>query len=134
MFPVWRWMEDYSHACLLTSRVANDFCKCRVNICIVNDFRQVSQTNPISSQHLRSSNVSSFIAQLVDAKLSFALHTTRYLFEASVLQGFVIPVNIRVTDANDNAPQFVNAPYVLNISEVCNTTNITYCNVAHPLL
>ncbi|XP_031775715.1 protocadherin-16 isoform X3 [Apis florea] len=32
--------------------------------------------------------------------------------------GFVIPVNIRVTDANDNAPQFVNSPYVLNISEV----------------
>lgn len=32
--------------------------------------------------------------------------------------GFLIPVNIRVTDANDNAPQFVNAPYVLNISEV----------------
>ncbi|PSN55988.1 hypothetical protein C0J52_02158 [Blattella germanica] len=31
--------------------------------------------------------------------------------------GFVIPVNIRVTDANDNAPQFINAPYVLNISE-----------------
>ncbi|KAF3428479.1 hypothetical protein E2986_00275 [Frieseomelitta varia] len=34
------------------------------------------------------------------------------------VNGFVIPVNIRVTDANDNAPQFVNAPYVLNISEV----------------
>ncbi|KAJ9593863.1 hypothetical protein L9F63_027492, partial [Diploptera punctata] len=32
--------------------------------------------------------------------------------------GFEIPVNIRVTDANDNAPQFINAPYVLNISEV----------------
>ncbi|KAI5732173.1 hypothetical protein M8J77_022670 [Diaphorina citri] len=32
--------------------------------------------------------------------------------------GFLIPVNIRVTDANDNAPQFINAPYVLNISEV----------------
>ncbi|XP_071440055.1 protocadherin beta-9-like [Hetaerina americana] len=32
--------------------------------------------------------------------------------------GFVIPVNIRVTDANDNAPVFVNSPYVLNISEV----------------
>ncbi|CAB0042552.1 unnamed protein product [Trichogramma brassicae] len=32
--------------------------------------------------------------------------------------GFIIPVNIRVTDANDNAPQFINAPYVLNISEV----------------
>ncbi|KAJ8940022.1 hypothetical protein NQ314_010853, partial [Rhamnusium bicolor] len=32
--------------------------------------------------------------------------------------GFVIPVNIRVTDANDNSPMFINAPYVLNISEV----------------
>lgn len=32
--------------------------------------------------------------------------------------GFVIPVNIRVTDANDNAPVFINSPYVLNISEV----------------
>ncbi|KAK4880119.1 hypothetical protein RN001_008265 [Aquatica leii] len=32
--------------------------------------------------------------------------------------GFVIPISIRVTDANDNAPKFVNAPYVLNISEV----------------
>lgn len=32
--------------------------------------------------------------------------------------GFVIPINIRVTDANDNAPVFINAPYVLNISEV----------------
>lgn len=32
--------------------------------------------------------------------------------------GFVIPISIRVTDANDNAPVFVNAPYVLNISEV----------------
>lgn len=30
----------------------------------------------------------------------------------------MIPVNIRVTDANDNAPVFVNAPYGLNISEV----------------
>ncbi|XP_014472129.1 PREDICTED: cadherin-8 [Dinoponera quadriceps] len=29
-----------------------------------------------------------------------------------------IPVNIRVIDANDNSPQFINAPYVLNISEV----------------
>ncbi|KAK6633404.1 hypothetical protein RUM44_004006 [Polyplax serrata] len=32
--------------------------------------------------------------------------------------GYVIPVNIRVTDANDNAPEFINGPYVLNISEV----------------
>ncbi|KAK7595296.1 hypothetical protein V9T40_013121 [Parthenolecanium corni] len=31
---------------------------------------------------------------------------------------FVIPVNIRVTDVNDNAPQFVGAPYMLNASEV----------------
>ncbi|XP_048521260.1 protocadherin-23 [Dendroctonus ponderosae] len=31
---------------------------------------------------------------------------------------FEIPINIRVTDANDNAPVFINAPYVLNISEV----------------
>ncbi|KAL0281542.1 UNVERIFIED_CONTAM: hypothetical protein PYX00_002495 [Menopon gallinae] len=32
--------------------------------------------------------------------------------------GYVIPVNIRVTDANDNAPEFVNGPFALNISEV----------------
>ncbi|XP_065202017.1 protocadherin beta-11 isoform X2 [Planococcus citri] len=31
---------------------------------------------------------------------------------------FIIPVNIRVTDVNDNAPQFINAPYLLNVSEV----------------
>ncbi|XP_037076459.1 protocadherin-like wing polarity protein stan [Pollicipes pollicipes] len=29
-----------------------------------------------------------------------------------------IPVNIRVQDVNDNAPQFIGAPYTLNISEV----------------
>lgn len=38
----------------------------------------------------------------------------------------MIPVNIRVTDANDNAPQFINAPYVLNISEVC-MENVLVC-------
>ncbi|CAG9859531.1 unnamed protein product [Phyllotreta striolata] len=32
--------------------------------------------------------------------------------------GFVVPVSVRVTDVNDNAPAFINAPYVLNISEV----------------
>ncbi|XP_028129722.2 protocadherin beta-12-like [Diabrotica virgifera virgifera] len=32
--------------------------------------------------------------------------------------GFVIPINVRVTDVNDNAPIFINAPYILNISEV----------------
>ncbi|XP_026466769.1 protein dachsous-like [Ctenocephalides felis] len=31
---------------------------------------------------------------------------------------FVIPVNIRVTDANDNAPQWIGAPYTLTLSEV----------------
>ncbi|XKL64605.1 hypothetical protein PGB90_004691 [Kerria lacca] len=31
---------------------------------------------------------------------------------------FIIPVNIRVTDVNDNAPQFISAPYLLNASEV----------------
>jgi hypothetical protein len=40
-------------------------------------------------------------------------------------QSFVIPVNIRVTDANDNAPQFLQAPYVLNISEVPNNQKST---------
>lgn len=35
-----------------------------------------------------------------------------------LLQSFIIPVNIRVTDVNDNAPQFINAPYLLNVSEV----------------
>jgi hypothetical protein len=51
-----------------------------------------------------------------------------------MLQGFVIPVNIRVTDANDNAPQFINAPYVLNISEVCNITNATYYNAVQDFI
>lgn len=32
--------------------------------------------------------------------------------------GFTIPVNIRVTDVNDNAPIFQNDPYKLNISEL----------------
>ena len=31
---------------------------------------------------------------------------------------FTIPVNIHVTDVNDNVPVFVNAPYKLNISEL----------------
>lgn len=34
------------------------------------------------------------------------------------LQSFVIPVNIRVTDINDNAPQWIGAPYSLSLSEV----------------
>ena len=32
--------------------------------------------------------------------------------------GFTIPVNIRVTDVNDNGPIFQNSPYKLNISEL----------------
>ncbi|XP_037028708.1 protocadherin beta-12 isoform X2 [Bradysia coprophila] len=31
---------------------------------------------------------------------------------------FVIPVNIRVTDVNDNAPEWIGAPYSLHLSEV----------------
>lgn len=34
------------------------------------------------------------------------------------LQSFVIPVNVRVTDINDNAPEWINAPYSLPLSEV----------------
>jgi hypothetical protein len=51
-----------------------------------------------------------------------------------MLQGFVIPVNIRVTDANDNAPQFINAPYVLNISEVSHVTDVTYYNAVQDFI
>ncbi|XP_052897589.1 cadherin EGF LAG seven-pass G-type receptor 1 [Anopheles moucheti] len=32
--------------------------------------------------------------------------------------GIIIPVNIRVTDVNDNAPLWIGAPYKLNLSEV----------------
>ena len=32
--------------------------------------------------------------------------------------GFTIPVVVRVTDVNDNTPNFVDAPYHLNISEL----------------
>uniref|UniRef100_A0A182M724 Cadherin domain-containing protein n=1 Tax=Anopheles culicifacies TaxID=139723 RepID=A0A182M724_9DIPT len=32
--------------------------------------------------------------------------------------GIIIPVNIRVTDVNDNAPVWIGAPYKLNLSEV----------------
>lgn len=31
---------------------------------------------------------------------------------------FIIPVNIRVTDVNDNSPKWIGAPYTVNISEV----------------
>lgn len=35
-----------------------------------------------------------------------------------LLQSFVIPVNVRVTDVNDNAPQWIGTPYTLTLSEV----------------
>lgn len=44
-----------------------------------------------------------------------------FIIEFSCLfyfQSFVIPVNIRVTDVNDNAPQWIGAPYSLPLSEV----------------
>lgn len=34
------------------------------------------------------------------------------------MQSFVIPVNVRVIDINDNAPQWIGAPYILTLSEV----------------
>ncbi|EDW38484.1 GL12620 [Drosophila persimilis] len=33
-------------------------------------------------------------------------------------ESFVIPVNVRVTDVNDNAPQWIGTPYTLTLSEV----------------
>lgn len=35
-----------------------------------------------------------------------------------LFQSFVIPVNVKVIDVNDNAPQWIGAPYILSISEV----------------
>ena len=34
------------------------------------------------------------------------------------ISGFTIPVIVRVTDVNDNTPSFLDAPYLLNISEL----------------
>lgn len=65
-------------------------------------------------------HVSSLTSCTTVVQLKFQGTIKRRSDRLLLLQGFVIPVNIRVTDANDNAPQFVNAPYVLNISEVRN--------------
>ncbi|XP_076032674.1 protocadherin Fat 4-like Cad96Ca isoform X2 [Oratosquilla oratoria] len=42
---------------------------------------------------------------------------------------FTIPVNIRVTDDNDNAPVFVNEPYFVNVSEVTVVGTIILSNI-----
>ncbi len=42
---------------------------------------------------------------------------------------FTIPVNIRVTDVNDNAPQFVGAPYMLNISELTQVGAVVFTGI-----
>lgn len=34
------------------------------------------------------------------------------------LQSFIIPVSVRVWDVNDNAPQWVGAPYRVRVSEL----------------
>jgi hypothetical protein len=39
-------------------------------------------------------------------------------FNKLVRLGFTIPVIVRVTDVNDNTPNFFDAPYLLNISEL----------------
>jgi len=43
--------------------------------------------------------------------------------------GFTIPINIRVTDVNDNAPVFIEAPYVLNISELSIIGSVIFTDV-----
>ena len=52
---------------------------------------------------------------------NYKLHITTYKsdnFNESVPLGFTIPVIVRVTDVNDNTPNFFDAPYLLNISEL----------------
>lgn len=41
-----------------------------------------------------------------------------FVFLQCFSQSFVIPVNVKVVDVNDNSPQWVGAPYILSISEV----------------
>ena len=53
--------------------------------------------------------------------INYILHATTYKpdnFAELVLLGFTIPVIVRVTDVNDNTPNFFDAPYLLNISEL----------------
>lgn len=56
--------------------------------------------------------------RMINIILFFLIIFYYHLLNFFLLKGYIIPVNIRVTDANDNSPQFINAPYVLNISEV----------------
>ena len=43
--------------------------------------------------------------------------------------GFTIPISIRVTDVNDNAPVFMAAPYVLNVSELSLVGSVLHSEV-----
>ena len=45
-------------------------------------------------------------------------HLTQQRNSNKIDPDFAIPVSIRVTDVNDNAPSFLGAPYTLNISGV----------------
>lgn len=51
---------------------------------------------------------------------SFALSSfvNCFFFFHFYLKSFVIPVNVHVTDVNDNAPKWIGAPYHLTLSEV----------------
>lgn len=43
------------------------------------------------------------------------------------IPSFIIPVNIRVQDVNDNAPKWVGGPYTISLSEV-SSLNCSTCN------
>ena len=43
--------------------------------------------------------------------------------------GFTIPISIRVTDVNDNAPMFLGAPYMLNVSELSLVGSVLHSDV-----
>jgi len=65
-------------------------------------------------------------AQKYSAKYDVLLFSeTRCIFDCSVQT--VLRFYIAILDINDNAPVFVNAPYVVNISEVC--LNHMTCNL-----
>lgn len=48
----------------------------------------------------------------------FSVYLAQFPPQSISPQSFVIPVNVRVTDVNDNAPQWIGTPYTLTLSEV----------------
>ncbi|GAB0090678.1 protocadherin Fat 1 [Sergentomyia squamirostris] len=81
--------------------------------------RQINNTNinrPNPGQQQGSKPNPGHYNTNTDQRQDTTLDSTRY--ERTQSYSFVIPVNIRVTDVNDNAPQWVGAPYSLTLSEV----------------